>query len=179
MSELLLIVGNSGCGKDYICKNRFANYANIKLNQPFKDIFEVDHGLEPGTCNNKSKRNILLRTGPFSGDLLSQAMSKSYKQSLSLNGYGAKFNYITILATLDRIAEASKTRELIAITDLRKKTELEMLVSFAEVIHYETRMILVTSNKEMPMHSDESLSDNVTLYTRLTRKSVEITHNNY
>ena len=179
MSELLLIVGNSGAGKDWVAANRFANFTLIKLNQPFKDQLEIDSGLEPGTCNDKSKREQILNAGPFKGMALKEAMVMSYKQCVNNWGYGAQFRTSTILKTLETLDKLAKTRTPAAITDLRKPEELRFLLEFAKLINYNTRMLKVISPKEQALLSDDSLVDNVNYYEKATNKPVEYCYNNY
>ncbi len=179
MSELLLIVGNSGAGKDWVAANRFANFTLVKLNQPFKDQLEIDSGLEPGTCNDKSKRGQILTMGPFKDMPLRDAMVLSYTQCIKNWGYGAQFRTSTILKTLETLDKLAKTRTPAVITDLRKPEELRFLLEFAKLINYNIRMLKVVSPKEQPLLSDSSLEDNVNYYEKATNKPVEYCYNNY
>lgn len=178
MSELLFIVGYSNAGKDYVAKNKFANFTSEKLTKAFKDQYEIDHGLSPGSCNDKSMRNETHTYGPMAGLTLSEGMVVAYKQSLNGIGYGHKFTYLTITSTIQRLAKLASNRTPVCITDLRKPTELKVLLAFAEVIRYSPRMIVVSSNKSTPKESDKSLTENIYLFTYLTGKPVEYCQNN-
>lgn len=178
MSELLFIVGYSNAGKDYIAEHRFANFKNEKLTEAFKTQYEIDHGLQPGDCNDKTMRNTAHKSGPMAGMTISDGMIAAYNQSLSRVGYGHKFAYLTLTSTIERLAKLAGNRAAVVITDLRKPTELKVLLAFAEVIKYNTRMIVVSSNKSTPKNSDKSLTENINLFTYLTGKPVEYCCNN-
>jgi energy-coupling factor transporter transmembrane protein EcfT len=173
MSELLFIVGNSNSGKDYIANNRFENFTVVKLNYVFKQQFEVDHKLSPGACNDKTRRQEIVVKGPLRGYSIQDAMVLAYQQSLSNVGYGAQFSTSTVLSTLARIAELSQTRTPVAITDLRKPSELRLLIEFAHLINYSLRMIQVVSNQEIQYASDRLLAKNKSLFELLVEKRVE------
>ncbi len=177
--EVLLLVGNSNAGKDYIAANRFKNFTLHKLNQAFKDQFERDHFLPEGTCNDKSRRTEIILEGPLKNYTIQNAMVISYKQSLNGCGYGAKFATLPILKTLEALDSYSKKRVPVVITDLRKLAELKFILEFCKLINYNVRMIHVHSNKETPYESDESLYDNMTFFERYTHKTVETCQNNY
>ena len=177
MSELLYLVGFSNAGKDYIAKTQWANFTNVKLTESFKRVFADDHSIQYEACNDKTLRNTKLSRGPMAGLTLSEAMVTCYNQSLSGIGYGHKFKYLTLTSTLQKLAELASSRTPIAITDLRKPTELKVLQAFSEVMRYDTRMIVVSSNRSTPKASDSSLTDNINLYTCLTGKPVEYCQN--
>lgn len=179
MSKLLFLVGNSNAGKDWVAENRYKNYTPYKLNQCFKTVFELDHGLVPGTCNDKTKREEIILSGPLRDLTISQAMVMSYKQSLENYGYGSKFKTITIRAAFDILDFLSRSNQSVVITDLRKSTELKALLLFSEIIKYEPEMIHVFSENETPLKSDESLYDNISLFQQLTHKTVNKYHNKY
>jgi hypothetical protein len=173
MSKLLLIVGNSNAGKDYIANSRFEDFTVVKITYVFKQQFELDHNLSHGSCNDKTRRQEIILEGPLSGFSIQDAMVLAYQQSLSNVGYGAKFSTSTILSTLTRIAELSETRTPVAITDMRKPSELRLLVEFARLINYDLRMIQVLSNQETQYASDRYLAKNKSLFESLVEKRVE------
>lgn len=177
--EVLLLVGNSNAGKDYIAEHRFKNFTLLKLNQPFKNQFEQDHFLQPGACNDKSRRAEIILKGPLRNYAIQEAMVISYNQSLKGCGYGAKFVTLPILKTLEALDSYSKKRIPVVITDLRKLAELKFILEFCKLIDYNVRMIHVHSDKETPYESDESLYDNKAFFERYTRKTVETCQNNY
>lgn len=177
--EVLLLVGNSNAGKDYIAEHRFKNFTLLKLNQPFKNQFEQDHLLQQGTCNDKSLRAEIILRGPLRNYTIQEAMVISYNQSLNGCGYGAKFATLPILKTLEALDNYSKTRVPVVITDLRKLAELKFILEFCKLIDYNVRMVHVHSNKETPYESDESLYNNRTFFERYTHKTVETCQNNY
>lgn len=179
MSELLFLVGLSNSGKDYIAENKYRNFTNVKLTESFKRDFEIDHGLNSGDCNNKSLREMTLVSGPLTGLTLSAAMVKSYNQSLTGSGYGAKFRYSTITSTLLKLAELAGNRTPVVITDLRKPIELKVLLAFSEVIDYTPKMLIIRSNKAIAKDSDRSLEENRNLFEYLTGKKAEICLNDY
>jgi hypothetical protein len=179
MSELLLLVGYSNSGKDYIAEHQYKNFTPVKLTAAFKAIMEVDHRLEPGTCNDKTMREHVLNQGPMAGRTLSDAMVICYNQSLVGIGYGAKFKYMTITSTISALANLAMNRTPVVVTDLRKPTELKVLLAFAEVIGYNVRMAIVRSNKSTPKDSDRSLEENRRLFEYLTGKKAEICLNDY
>lgn len=178
MSEILFLVGASNAGKDYIADNYYKNFTHLKLTSAFKEQYEKDHWLKPGSCNNKNLRESVHDTGPMAGLTISEGMVLSYQQSISGIGYGAKFKGITITSTLTNLVELSRNNKPVVITDLRKTTELKVLIPFAEIIHYEVRMILVKSNAETPKDSDRSLETNMDLFEYLTGQKVELKINN-
>lgn len=177
--EVLFLVGNSNAGKDYIAEHRFKNYTALKLNQAFKNQFEQDHSLQPGNCNDKSRRAEVILRGPLKNYTIQEAMVISYNQSLNGCGYGSKFATLSILKTLEALDNYSKTKVPVVITDLRKLAELKFILEFCKLIDYNVRMIHVYSNKETPYESDESLYSNKTFFERYTNKSVETCQNNY
>lgn len=178
MSELLFLVGYSNAGKDYVAETKFANFTNVKLTKAFKAQYELDHGLEPGDCNNKALRGNKHESGPMTGFTISEGMILAYNQSLNGVGYGHKFAYLTITSAIERLAELASNRTAVAITDLRKPTELKVLLAFTEVIKYSPRMVVVSSNKATPKSSDRSLTENINLFSYLTGKQVEYCQNN-
>lgn len=177
MSEILLIVGNSNAGKDWVASNKFPEHKILKCSSSFKTEFEKDHFLKPGTCNDKKFRKEVLQYGHFAGVTIQRAMVICCEQAISGKGYGAKFGLITQLAILNEIAELSKERELICITDVRKVTELKILIPFSEVIHYSVKMVVVRSEFENPQPSDVSLETNIKLYESITGNTVEVYNN--
>lgn len=179
MSEILFIIGNSDSGKDWIAENRFANYKLLKCNAAFKREFEIDHSLEIGACDNKAQRENLLDSGPMCSKTLSEAMVISYEQSIALTGYGAKFATVTIMSVMREVIKAAETQSCVCITDVRKATELKMLITLAEIIGYETRLVRVISNRSTKKASDASLESNIALYKTLTNKNSETCVNNY
>jgi hypothetical protein len=179
MSELLLLVGYSNSGKDYIAERRYKNFTNVKLTKEFKQLFASDHSLDYEDCNDKAMRESVLSYGPMAGQTLSDAMVLCYNQSLMGVGYGGKFQYITITSTINTLANLAMTRTPVVITDLRKLTELKVLLSFAEVINYIPKMLIVRSNKSTPKDSDRSLEENRQLFEYLTGKKAEICLNDY
>jgi hypothetical protein len=179
MSELKLIVGLSNSGKDWIAENRYGNFKLLKCNQAFKTIFEEDHKLSRGLCNDKGHRNDILEYGPLKGMTLQDGMVMAYHQSQARLGYGSKFTTMTILSVLNEISECSLNRTPVVITDVRKPTELKILVHFAEVIGYGISMVSVISNKATLATSDSSLPENLYLFEQLTGKPVEKCYNNY
>lgn len=179
MSELLYLVGFSNAGKDYIAKTQWANFVNVKLTASFKADYELCHNLTPGTCNDKSMRNNKHTYGPMTGLTISEGMVMAYKQSLSGLGFGHKYAYTTITKTIEKLAELASNRTPVVITDLRKPTELKVLQAFSEVIKYNTRMIVVHSDKSTPKQSDNSLTENIKLYSYLAQKPAENCYNNY
>jgi hypothetical protein len=179
MSELLFLVGLSNAGKDYIAETKHKNFTNVKLTAEFKKQFESDNGLKPGDCNDKSLREQVLTAGPMTGKTLSEAMVISYNQSIIGIGYGAKFKYTTITSTILRLAELAENRTPVVITDLRKPTELKVLLAFSEVIGYSPKMVMVRSNNATAKDSDRSLEETRKLFEYLTGKKVEVCLNDY
>jgi hypothetical protein len=179
MSELLFITGYSNSGKDYIAEHQYKNFTNVKLTATFKKLFASDHGLDYEDCNDKTMRECVLSHGPMAGQTLSDAMVICYNQSLSGVGYGAKFKYITITSTINTLANLAMTRTPVVITDLRKPTELKVLLSFAEVINYIPKMVLIRSNHSTPKDSDRSLEENRRLFEYLTGKRADVYLNDY
>lgn len=177
MKELLFIVGESDSGKDYIAKTSYKNHKLLKCASAFKRVFEIDHNLAVGDCEDKSLRNSALKSGPLAGMTLSDAMVLTYQQSTLLEGYGAKFATLGIMSVLQDVIDA--TGQCVCITDVRKPTELKMLVTLAEVIGYETRLLHVISNRSTKKASDVLLESNIALYERLTNRKALIYLNNY
>jgi hypothetical protein len=151
----------------------------LKCNAAFKREFEIDHNLSAGDCDDKSKRDNLLDSGPMCGKTISEAMVIAYEQSIALTGYGAKFATVTIMSVMADIIKAAETRSCVCITDVRKPTELTMLITLAEIIGYETRLVRVISNRSTRKASDASLKSNISLYKTLTNKNSETCVNNY
>lgn len=179
MSKILLIVGLSGSGKDYIAESEYKNFTLVKLNQPFKDQFEIDHKLAIDSCNDKSLRDQVLTTGPMSDYTIQEGMVQAYHQSIKNVGYGAKFRTLTILKTLETINSLSKCRTPVVITDLRKPIELRFLINFAELIRYDLELLQVRSNRAIRQTSDESLEVNIANYKLLTGNKVFTRINDY
>ena len=179
MSEILLVVGESDSGKDWIAANRFGNHKLLKCASAFKRVFETDHSLEVGACDDKARRGDLLDSGPMCGKTISDAMVLAYQQSMLLEGYGAKFATVGIMSVLQDVIRASETRQCVCITDVRKPTELKMLVTLAEAIDCRIRLIYVVSNRSTKKASDNLLEHNVTLYEKLTGEKAETYINNY
>jgi hypothetical protein len=138
--QIQLILGNSGAGKDYITEKFFPNHYVYKLNQPFKDIFEADHNLAVGSCNDKALRSITLLSGPLEGLALGAAMAQAFTESESEDSsrYGFKFKDLTLqkfkefLATTDHkaivINDLRKLDEAIAVLDSEATTLASLLV---------------------------------------------------
>lgn len=125
--EIQLILGNSGAGKDYCTAKIFPNHYVYKLNQPFKDIFEVDHGLDVGSCNDRLLRTKTLRRGPLKGLTLGHAMAQAFTESESedTSRYGYKFKDLTLQKFKEFLA--TTTHKKIVINDLRKLSEAEVV----------------------------------------------------
>ena len=179
MSKILLIIGLSASGKDYIAESEYKNFTRVKLNQPFKDQFEIDHKLVIGSCNDKSLRDQILTTGPMSDFTIQEGMVQAYHQSVDNCGYGAKFRTLTILKTLETINSLSKSRAPVVITDLRKPSELVFLIEFATLIRYDIEMLQIRSNRAVRQTSDESLEINIASYKVLTGNKVFTRINDY
>lgn len=178
MSEILLIVGNTNAGKDYIASTRFKNFTLVKCNAAFKAVFEEDHYLIPGSCEDRVRRGETLVKGPLKGNTIQEGMVISYEQSLSGCGYGSKFATLTILKTLEKLDTLAKSRTPVVITDLRKPSELKFIFEFSKLVDYNIRMLRVKSDAETPQRSDVSLMSNLSLFEYLAHKEVEVCLNN-
>jgi hypothetical protein len=177
MKEMQLIVGDSDSGKDFIAKKLFNNHKLLKCASAFKRVFEIDHHLETGACDDKRLRISILKSGPLAGLTLSDAMVLTYEQSILREGYGAKFATVGIMGVLQDVIKA--TGQCVCITDVRKPTELTMLVTLAEVMGYETRLWHVVSNRSTKKASDDLLESNIALYEKLTNRKAVTYINNY
>jgi hypothetical protein len=179
MSELLFLTGYSNSGKDYLAQSHYKNFTPVPIGSAFKKLFASDHRLNYEDCNDKTMRECVLSYGPMAGQTLSDAMVICYNQSLTGIGYGAKFKYITITSTISTLANLAMNKTPVIITDLRKPTELEVLLAFAKVINYVPRMLIVRSNKSTPKDSDRCLEENRNLFEHLTGKRADICLNDY
>lgn len=170
-THLVLVTGPSNSGKDYVASKYFPYYYNLKLNQPFKDQFEVDHHLAPGTCNKKSLRNQTLVCGPCRGLTISEAMVLAYKNSqlswpsddlgkASPNWkYGMQFLNFTIEAMPTEIKKfvESSDRSLyhgLVVSDLRKPLEGLRLGELAKQYNFKASVIRVENKFAKPLDSD-------------------------
>lgn len=126
--QIQLILGNSGAGKDYVTAKFFSTHYVYKLNQPFKDVFEADHGLAVGSCNDKSLRAMTLLEGPLKGLTLGSAMAQSFTESESgdASSYGYKFKNLTLQKVKEFLATTD--HEAIVINDLRKLNEAHAVI---------------------------------------------------
>jgi hypothetical protein len=157
--ELVILIGPSGCGKDYVAQTQFLKHQVLKLNSYFKRLFEKDHLLRPGTCDDKTQRSIVLKHGPKKGNTLSDAMVQCYTESLSPNieSYGAKFAGKTLFEALSFLIYEPKSY---VITDLRKPSEAIMLKEFAmNQLGYKIRPYYISSNNGQAKQSDAQLEE--------------------
>jgi hypothetical protein len=158
-NDLVVLLGNSGSGKDYIAEKYFSDHKIVKLNSAFKAAFELDHNLKPGYCNDKSKREKILIVGPYRGMTIRAAMLRAYNESLNPRGksYGTKFAGITILTGLNEILNSDRN---IVITDLRKVSEAKMLYEFCGVqLKMTIRVIHILNKYSKPLTSDLELNE--------------------
>jgi hypothetical protein len=127
--QIQLILGNSGAGKDYVTTKFFPNHYVYKLNQPFKDIFEEDHCLDVGSCNDRSQRATTLLKGPLKGLTLGNAMAQAFTESESEDSlsYGYKFKDFTLRKFKEFLA--TTTHKAIVINDLRKLNEAHAVIT--------------------------------------------------
>jgi hypothetical protein len=158
-NELVVLLGNSGSGKDYVAEKYFSDYKIIKLNSAFKAAFELDHNLRPGYCNDKSKREKVLIVGPYRGMTIRAAMLQAYNESLNPRGegYGARFAGVTIVTGLNEILNSDRN---VVITDLRKVSEAKILDEFCRVqLKMNIRVISIVNRYSKPLTSDLELNE--------------------
>lgn len=157
MKELLFLFGPSDSGKDYLASTRFSHFKQMKLNQPFKDVFEKDHYLPRGICNDKAQREMVLKEGPMKGWKLGAAMARSYTQSLypEVAEYGAKFAGYTLVKGLQNFYEDFQVGvDKWVVTDCRKVSEVTGLYLLAEELDIVVKYIKIQSNRGITRESD-------------------------
>lgn len=118
--KCIAILGYSGAGKDWVAKSFYPGFRNYKINQTFKDIFELDHELEPGVCNIKQMREHIIKTGPKAGLTIRHAMVEAFAESEGSNpeAYGYQFKSLPVCPP----------QADCVVTDVRKITEAMKLV---------------------------------------------------
>jgi hypothetical protein len=163
--NIVVILGHSGAGKDYLAKKLWPSYTTLKLNQPFKDLFEVHHGLVPGDCNDRTKRAVVLKEGPLAGRTIQDGMVIAYHQSLEpqVPSYGTQFAGLTILRSLEQLFYH---RGQYVITDLRKPSEASMLRAFAEILGYTLEVFQIETTRGKAMSSDSQILEIAQLLNR-------------
>jgi hypothetical protein len=155
MKHLIVISGHSGSGKDYLAKKLWPSVTNLKLNAEFKRLFELDHSLQPGSCNDRELRDTVLEHGPCQGLTIQAAMVQCYTESLSPKEktYGATFAGRTMLKTLQTLLEDPASY---IITDLRKPSEATVLKEFAVTqLGYSLHVYKIETNRGQVLDSDK------------------------
>jgi hypothetical protein len=157
--KIVILLGPSGCGKDYVAQTTFHLHKGLKLNAFFKAIFEKDHGLNPGTCNNKAYRKEVLAKGPCQGMTIQDAMVQCYVESLhpSISSYGAGFAGKTLHYAMSRLLREDGPW---VVTDLRKPSEALVIAEFAvNQLGLELQSFNIVSNYGQELGSDRSLRE--------------------